>query len=789
MTDIFILILKIFSYLIAFIFLLSGIDDLIFDAIFWFKARKKKNMLKIEDILDKEEKNIAIIVPAWKEENVIDKMVVNAIKMIDYKNYDIFVGIYPNDNETKKSILSLDEYYYEKVHIIVNDLEGPTNKGQNLNMIFKGIKNYEKETGKKYDILVMQDSEDIIHPLSLKLFNYLIPPKDMVQIPVFPIEPEMNFVNFFKYMTSSTYADEFAENHTKDIMVRKQIKGIIPSAGVGTAFKREALEKIADLNDGTIFNFNNVTEDYEVAIRFHEAKLKTDYFVEGVSRLDDKGKKKIEYIATREFFPNNFRSAVKQKSRWVYGITFQTPSQHKLKGKTLSQIYTLLRDRKSKYVNMINLPAYMLFIYSIFELVYSSVTKQPSIMASRIFPLFSFMWYVIVIDSAIAVFRVFNRFVAVKSIYGIKNAIASVFIPPFISFRLIWGNIINFFSTLDAWKTFIFRNKKVVKWNKTVHKEYAPDEILSSYKRKLGDILLENKIISEEKLSEAIKNKGRGSELFGKYLINEKYVKKEDIDLARALQLKSYPSELRFEDLNLDLIYLIPEAIARAGKLLVIGKLKDSILVAKEQKMGEIFTEIIQEKTGEKVEYVDLTYEQIEPLINLAYGLAGKRIQEENRFGNFLVREEAISEEMLAIALNAQKKTSYRLGKILMKLGFITEEECAKNLAFYFGLEYKELKLEDIILKTACMFPKKLILDYGMLPFDESNDKLFLCLSDPLESKGIEEVKKIYNKEIKPYVCTQSKIIQLGSIIWQKTEAHNLTQMDTISPFPILKQY
>ncbi|MCE5329016.1 phage adsorption protein NrfB, partial [bacterium] len=746
----------------------SGIDDLIFDAIFWLKARKKKNMLKIEDILSKEEKHIAIIVPAWKEENVIDKMVINAVKMIDYRNYDIFIGIYPNDEGTKRSILSLEEHYYNKVHIIVNDLNGPTNKGQNLNMIFNGIKNFEKETGKRFDILVMQDSEDIIHPLSLKLFNYLIPPKDMVQIPVFPIEPEMNFINFFKYMTSSTYADEFAENHTKDIIVRKQIKGIIPSAGVGTAFRREALEKIAVLNNGTVFNFNNVTEDYEVAIRFHEAKLETDYFAEGVLRLDNKGNRKIEYIATREFFPNSFKAAVKQKSRWVYGITFQTPSQHKLRGKTLPQIYSLLRDRKSRYVNMINLPSYILFIYSIYDLVFSLITGQPSTISSKIFPLFSFMWYVVAADTGLAVLRVFNRFVAVKEIYGIKNAIASALIPPFLSLRLIWGNVINFFSTLDAWKTFIFGNKKRVKWNKTIHKEYAPDEVLIDYKRKLGDILLENKIISEADLSEAIKNKGENNALFGKYLVDKKYVEKKDMDLARALQLRAYPSELRFEDLNLDLIYLVPEAVARVGKLLVIGKLKDSILVAKAEDEGEIFTEIIQEKIGEKVEYVDLPSDQLTSLINSAYGLATKKIQEERKFGNLLVRKEAISEEMLAIALNLQKKTGYKLGKVLFQLGFITEEECAKNLAEYFGLEYKELKLEDIKFETARMFPEKLVFDYGMLPFNESDDKVFLCLSDPLESKGIEEVRKIYKKEIKPYICSQSKLILMISSIYEE---------------------
>jgi adsorption protein B len=736
----------IFAYLIAIIYLLSGIDDFIFDAIFWIWGRKKKNMLKIEDILDKEEKQIAIIVAAWKEKDVIDKMVINAIRMIDYKNYDIFVGIYPNDEDTKKSILSLDERYYNKVHIIVNDLEGPTNKGQNLNMIFKGIKNYETETGKKFEILVMQDSEDIIHPLSLKLFNYLIPPKAMVQIPVFPIESEMNFKNFFKYMTSSTYADEFAENHTKDIIVRKQIKGIIPSAGVGTAFKREALEEIAKQNNGTIFNYNNVTEDYEVAIRFQEAKLETDYFAEGILRMDNKGNKKIEYIATREFFPNSLRAAVKQKSRWVYGITFQTPSQHKLKGKTFPQIYSLLRDRKSRYVNMINLPAYALFIYAIYDFVYSLITGQSSMMATKIFPLFSPMWYVVATDTALAVLRMFNRFVAVKEIYGLKNALASTFVPPLMPLRLIWGNVINFLSTLDAWKTFIFGNKKMVKWNKTVHKEYAPDEILAEYKRKLGDILLESKIISESELSKAIRRKGSNNELFGQYLVSQNYVTKKDMDFARASQLRSYPSELRFEDLDLDLIYLVPEAIAKVGKLLVIGKLKNSILVAKVEEEAENFTEIISGKVGEKIEYVNIASDKLSDLINSAYGLAGRKIREEKRFGNLLVKNETISEDMLEIALDFQKKTNYKLGKVLLLLGFITEEALAKNLSEYFSIEYKELNFDDIDLNIAGIFPKYFTLNYGMLPFKEEDNKIYVCLSDPLATEGIEEIKKIYGK-------------------------------------------
>ena len=189
---------------------------------------------------------------------------------------------------------------------------------------------------------------------------------------------------------------------------------------------------------------------------------------------------------------------------------------------------------------MVNLPAYALFVYTIYDFVYSMITGQPSLIATKNFPLFSLMWYVVAADTGLAVSRLFNRFIAVKEIYGLKNAFASTFVPPLIPLRLIWGNVINFLSTLDAWKTFIFGNKKKVKWNKTVHKEYAPDEILAQYKRKLGDILLENKIISGLELSKAIRSKGSNNELFGKYLVSQNYVTKKDMDFARASQLRSY---------------------------------------------------------------------------------------------------------------------------------------------------------------------------------------------------------------------------------------------------------
>src|SRR5262249_27775558 len=150
---------------------------------------------------------------------------------------------------------------------------------------------------------VMQDSEDIVHPLSLKLFNYLIPRMDMVQLPVFPLEaPWYDF-------TSGHYLDEFSENHSKDLLVRERLAKTIPSAGVGCAFSRRALEAVARHKNNQLFSIDSLTEDYDFGFRLKEENLKQIFVKQMLERKTMKrsrltGKQREvtvrEYIAVRE---------------------------------------------------------------------------------------------------------------------------------------------------------------------------------------------------------------------------------------------------------------------------------------------------------------------------------------------------------------------------------------------------------------------------------------------------------------------------------------------------------
>ena len=65
-----------------------------------FKLKHYKPLTE-EDLAANPEKHVAIMVPAWQEEPVIARMLRHSLKVLNYTNYDIFVGTYSNDEGTQ----------------------------------------------------------------------------------------------------------------------------------------------------------------------------------------------------------------------------------------------------------------------------------------------------------------------------------------------------------------------------------------------------------------------------------------------------------------------------------------------------------------------------------------------------------------------------------------------------------------------------------------------------------------------------------------------------------------
>ena len=199
--------LKVIAITLAVIMFISGLDDFFIDVVYWVRRIKRKlsvyrryPRMSYRELYKPDEKPLAIMVPAWNETGVIGNMAELAATTLDYENYHIFVGTYPNDPDTQRDV---DEVCarFPNVHKVVCARPGPTSKADCLNNVLDAITQFERSANFAFAGFILHDAEDVISPMELRLFNYLVERKDLIQIPVYPFERE------WTHFTSMTYID------------------------------------------------------------------------------------------------------------------------------------------------------------------------------------------------------------------------------------------------------------------------------------------------------------------------------------------------------------------------------------------------------------------------------------------------------------------------------------------------------------------------------------------------------------------------------------------------------
>ncbi|MDK2896884.1 MAG: hypothetical protein PWP04_1004 [Candidatus Atribacteria bacterium] len=659
------------GFLVAFFFIVFSLDDLFWDVYYYLWGQKKvKNRLQMKDLDSVPRRLLAILIPAWNEAEVIGPMIDNLVRSINYplSLFQVFIGVYPNDSSTCEEAQTLEEKY-PNVHAVVNSKPGPTSKGQNLNHMLDFILNFEKERHLRFASFIVHDAEDVIHPTSFKLANYLTFQHEVVQLPVFPLQPYPTWRTFFKFITSSTYADEFAENHYRGLLAREASGALVPSAGTGFVISHSVLDKMGTRE---LFEESSVTEDYKLSYRFAQLGISTHFFLEGVQRVLDDGRLITEYLATREIFPNTLREAVKQKSRWIYGISFQSFSfWETLKNRkfTLITKYSLYRDWKAKYGNLLPLPGYAIFTYFILSLLYDF---------PPIYPQGSLSWWLSVGLTFFMLERQIMRGIALKKVYGWRSAVAGCLIPPLLPLRAIWGNIINFLATISAWRIALFGfPKRRPRWQKTKHSYLSP-QVLFRYQRKLGDLMLEKQIIDPATLAKFLKEAKEKGEKIGEFLVKEGIVSEEELTrvLGEALktgyiQLDDY--SVRVEGITPDLLEIFKKY--RTAPVAITEK---SMILATGAPLSVEAIEEIKKQLGKKEISVVLTNPS---LINQAIErLSEQYISPFPRLGEKLLSLGLINQEQLIEALRAQKFYPKPLGEILITMGVIEQADLEKVL-------------------------------------------------------------------------------------------------------------
>lgn len=499
---------------LAVLYLIFALDDMIFDGTYWLGAILgwwKREVLTQARLEAEPEARVAVIIPAWHEWEVIGRMLTYNAGRIDYGDYDFWIGTYPNDPRTQTEVDRV-RAFLPQVYRVTTTHDGPTSKADCLNAVLADIIHHEARTKRRYDFVLMHDPEDIIHPLEMRVLNWHFrnTDADFIQLPVFSTAP-----NIYDFI-AGTYIDEFAEMYAKNMHVRQLLSPFVPSAGVATGIRRASLDELVDTTGGLPFATNSLTEDYDLGLKMAISGRKTRYVAQKVALHAPEGvKAQEELVATFAPFPHTFQTAVRQRTRWMAGIVFQSWQHWRWPG-NLGLKWILAHDRRGPLGYIVLFFGYLLVFYL---LLYTWIRtfNRPQLPPILNDPLFTvlFLFGVLIMAN-----RLIQRAVAVWQFYGPTQAFLSMFRTPF-------SNIVNMFATARAGYQY-FRSRRSgvpMAWDKTEHS--IPPVVARSLR--LGERLILAGKLTPQQLMLALGNQRNQHRQLGTILIEQGVVTETDI--------------------------------------------------------------------------------------------------------------------------------------------------------------------------------------------------------------------------------------------------------------------
>jgi glycosyl transferase family 2 len=393
-------------------FMLFAIDDLLVDLIYFVRCGWRAAMIYSRypkmyagDIPSPMRPGwMAVLIPAWDEANVIAPMLRATLERFGISDYRLFVGHYRNDPATLAAILSVKDPRITPVDVGV---DGPTTKADCLNRLYAALVAHEAASDRIAKAVVLHDAEDVVHPRELKLFDRLVEYGGLVQLPVVPLtDPNSPWV-------AGHYADEFAEAHMKELVVREAVGAAIPLAGVGCAIERAALARLAARHDGRPFAGASMTEDYEMGLRLGAIGVKTMF----VRIPAEPGSRAV--VASRGHFPATVGAAVRQKARWIGGIAFAGWDQLGWRG-GLGERWMRMRDRRGPLAALLLLAGYAS------ALLWAEIGFAAALGAPIAVPVSPPLAFLLWLNAWLLAWRLLMRFCFTAAAYGLTEGLRSV---------------------------------------------------------------------------------------------------------------------------------------------------------------------------------------------------------------------------------------------------------------------------------------------------------------------------------------------------------------------------
>jgi len=130
------------------------------------------------------------------------------------------------------------------------------------------------------------------------------------------------------------------------------------------------------------------------------------------------------------------------------------------------------------------------------------------------------------------------------------------------------------------------------------------------------------------------------------------------------------------------------------------------------------------------------------------------------RLGDLLVKEKVITQEQLEAALKTQKETNARLGSVLVKLGYMSDDDVTNFLSRQYGVPAINLAYFEVDASVVKLIPQETAKRYQILPLSRVGASLTIAMVDPTNVFAMDDIKFMTGFNIEPVVASESAIME-----------------------------
>jgi type IV pilus assembly protein PilB len=127
--------------------------------------------------------------------------------------------------------------------------------------------------------------------------------------------------------------------------------------------------------------------------------------------------------------------------------------------------------------------------------------------------------------------------------------------------------------------------------------------------------------------------------------------------------------------------------------------------------------------------------------------------------GRLLLERGLVTGSQLQQALDEQRYTGKLLGRTLVELGFVKEEEVLKVLGVQAGMEYIDLKKINIPKQAVQKVPASIAKVYKIMPVKLAGNTLTVAMSDPLNVNIPDDLRFLLGFPVKYVIAKENEIL------------------------------